>query len=377
MKLAPGQSIYLVGDVHERMAALEDHSVDLVVTSPPFLALRSYLPADHPDKHREIGGELTPADFLDTLLGLSAEWRRVLAPHGSIAIELGDTYAGSGGAGGDYGPDGLRAGQPKFRQAKASPDTGDPEYARTNKGEGQVRVSGGGGWPLDKSLTGIPTLYAWSLAYGRNLLTGHPSPAGRWRVRNLIPWVRPNPPVGQLGDKCRPATSYITIATLARNRWWDMEDCRTPHADHSLRYAEAGSLARKGWNVDRFDGGERLGPLSPGGAPLLDWWQIPAHPYPGAHYATFPPQLPARLTKLMCPREVCRRCGTPRRRITVGWTDCGHNDYRPGIVLDPFAGVGTTLAVATGLGRAAIGIDLDERNVDLARMRVGMFMEVA
>ena len=61
---------------------------------------------------------------------------------------------------------------------------------------------------------------------------------------------------------------------------------------------------------------------------------------------------------------------------TLGWTDCGHDDWRPGIVLDPFAGSGTTLAVAVGHGRNAIGIDLDERNVELARERVGpMFFD--
>src|SRR5690606_34628937 len=77
------RAIYLVGDVFERMAELPDGSVDLVMTSPPFLALRSYLPADHPDKGKEIGSEATPAEFIDTLLALTAEWRRLLAPHGS------------------------------------------------------------------------------------------------------------------------------------------------------------------------------------------------------------------------------------------------------------------------------------------------------
>jgi site-specific DNA-methyltransferase (adenine-specific) len=59
-----------------------------------------------------------------------------------------------------------------------------------------------------------------------------------------------------------------------------------------------------------------------------------------------------------------------------GRSDCGHDDWRPGVVLDPFAGSGTALAVATGHGRDAIGIDLDPRNADLARQRVGMFLEV-
>jgi hypothetical protein len=68
-----------------------------------------------------------------------------------------------------------------------------------------------------------------------------------------------------------------------------------------------------------------------------------------------------------------------RHSETIGWSDCGHNRWRPGIVLDPFAGTGTTLAVATGLGRIGIGIDLDDRNVALARERVGplLFQEAA
>ena len=71
---------YLIGDVFDVLATMPDDSVDLILTSPPFLALRSYLPADHPDKHKEIGSEPTPAEFLDTLLALTAEWGRVLAP---------------------------------------------------------------------------------------------------------------------------------------------------------------------------------------------------------------------------------------------------------------------------------------------------------
>lgn len=115
MNVVAGHAVFLVGDVFDRMAELPDGSVDLVLTSPPFLALRSYLPPDHPDKRKEIGSEPTPAEFLDTLLALTAEWGRLVGD-GSIAVELGDTYAGSGGAGGDYADDGLREGQPKFRQ---------------------------------------------------------------------------------------------------------------------------------------------------------------------------------------------------------------------------------------------------------------------
>jgi hypothetical protein len=132
--------------------------------------------------------------------------------------------------------------------------------------------------------------------------------------------------------------------------------------------------------------------MDPNGAPPLDTWVIPTAPYKGSHYATFPPDLVVRPIKAMCPERVCRTCGEPSRRIAEttnaigeatgrrtwreGWTDCGHDDWRPGVTLDPFAGSGTVLAVATGHGRDAIGIDLDERNADLCRERVGMFLEV-
>jgi DNA modification methylase len=63
-------------------------------------------------------------------------------------------------------------------------------------------------------------------------------------------------------------------------------------------------------------------------------------------------------------------------RATTGWSDCNHGTWRPGRILDPFVGSGTTLEVATGMGREAVGIDIDERNADLARQRVGMFLDV-
>jgi DNA modification methylase len=407
---------FMVGDVFERMAELPDRSVDLVLTSPPFLALRSYLPADHPDKSKEIGGEPTPAEFLQTLLELTAEWGRVLAPHGSLAVELGDTYAGSGGAGGDYNPEGLRDGQPAFGgSAKARRTNGDypvrddmPRPSRHQRDQS--------GWPMEKSLCGIPTLYAWSLAYGRNLLTGEPSPAGMWRIRNVVAWVRPNPPVGALADKFRPATSYITIATRARDRWFDLDAVRQPLSAKTLTVANGTPpSAKNNSSPSGHHRQDRLNNLA--GAPPLDWWEITPGGYSGAHYAVWPPELCKRLIDSMCPRKVCTTCGQPSRRIveaepsplsaedrvqrtdgdagrasvrpngrthmgierkatTIGWSDCGHGTWRPGLVLDPFVGSGTTLAVATGMARDGIGIDLDARNADLARERVGMFLDI-
>lgn len=490
-----------VGDVLERLDDIPDGSIDLVVTSPPFFTLRDYLPVDHEHKHREIGAEASPAEFLSTLLTLAGRLRAKLAPHGSLCFELGDTYAGSGGAGGDYADGGMRAGQPAFKgsasRAKQTSAKYRPGYVRNDrpnrKPQATPKAYDGGkirdrqadedagivprrlrthrqlpGYPLEKSLCLIPTLFAASLAYGWNML----DPSERfepWRVRNLIVWHRTNPTPGDLGDKVRPSTSYVTVACIAKDRWFDLEDERTAHKAvdrRQARYeAELAAGNRSSFHDHGNDGQGRNQTLkigggvgNPAGAPPLDCWFIdddPAHdvwtiatvPYKGSHYATFPPELPRRLISLSCPRQVCTSCGEPRRRIlerarpdgerpapgrqdrapevgwqinrtTVGWTHCGCGDgcvptewvtlrlpvlddegqpvlkedgtqkmrrrrvasvvgecvdashWRPGVVLDPFLGSGTTALAAARLGRDCVGVDLDERNVELTRRRL-------
>jgi len=345
----------------------------------------------------------------------------VLAPHGSICVELGDTFSGNNQTGwhraGDEAPDRYR----DFGAIASTTMERDPS-----------------GWPLAKSLTGIPTLYTWSLAYARNLLTGVESPAGQWRIRNVIVWARPNPPVGALGDKFRPATSYITVACKGPKRYFDLDGVRVPFSPNTN---QAASVMTDGAAAKAAQGGmPRLGPQinTHAGAPPLDWhaddhpedgdwlWKLSTQPYKGSHYATYPLRLPTRLIEAMCPQRVCVTCGKPSERIvgdaeytqtrnggkpatldmrdgesvdgmsrnwsatgkakgdngvtrnapTLGWTDCGHDNYRSGVVLDPFAGSGTTLEAAQNVGRHAIGIDIDARNADLAQERVGMFLEI-
>ena len=401
---------YIVGDTRDVTATIPDGSVSLVACSPPFIALRSYLPADHPDKDKEIGSEPDPATFLDTLLGLTAEWGRVLAPWGSIAIELGDTFSGSGGENNLY----------------ASGYSGGSTY-NTQKPPGAVGTRGGE-WPMAKSLSLVPQLYAASLAYGRNILTGQPSPAGQWRVRNMIVWHRPNPAVGALGDKYRPSTSYIVVATRDAKRWFDLTAVRG-----DLKAPEARNVPRAGTQLEANGGrlhtmGNYTAAMSAGAPPLDCWfdewdgshdtWTQTTQPSSLAHYAMWPAKLAERLILSMCPAEVCTFCREPRRRIerqqgeyaihraeargndgtadrmvgglsrpvgrdvaatksrvnadyeTLGWTDCGCGvPFTTGTVLDPFAGTFTTGLVAEYHGRNAIGIDLDPRNADLVPMR--------
>ena len=294
---------FVVGDVRKVLASLPDQSVDLVFSSPPFLGLRSYLPPDHPNKSLEIGSEATPADYIDTLLDVVEDCARLLAPHGSLAFELGDTYATS------------------LNQRKAADNDGalwngaPPGVGRSAAGAGEV-------WPLPKSLCGIPELFAFSLAYGRNLLRPERT-TEPWRVRNLIAWTRPNPPVGALGDKVRPATSYITVAAKSAARWWDMDAVRsTPTTAPQRRLSQgtkattaAGGIKANSYNPHTLTD-EVVYEGNPAGAPLLDWWPVPTKPYRGAHYATFPDELARRAILLMCPLRVCTLCGEPSRRVT-------------------------------------------------------------
>ena len=426
----------MVGDVFDQLAQLPDGSVDLVCTSPPFLGVRSYLPADHPDKGREIGHEATPGEYLATLLALTAECGRDLAAHGAIFVELGDSYAGAySGHHQGTRPDvalsrhsgkAIRDGANRQRDRQQDEASGIlPPRLRTRR-----RLEG---WPRHKGVVGVPWLYPLCLSYGFNLLTGEPSPAGDWIVRNLVAWCKPNPTPGDNGDKFRPATTYMTSATLSERRYWDGHAVRT--VNHPDRMGErAGGWKNgsdtsplTGWTSD--DGGEQ----NPAGAPPLDhWWDEPDEfdddawkvapsTYRGAHFATWPAKLLERPILAMCPPKVCTTCGEPSRRIvrptdaylearggtgdssshdrgtsdlavgnaprpkasgfkaehdTIGWTDCGHDTWRAGHVLDPFGGSGTTGIVASGHGRDCTLIDLDSRNADLARERLGMLLEV-
>jgi site-specific DNA-methyltransferase (adenine-specific) len=400
---------YYVGDALTVMRSLPAGSVDLVLSSPAFLALRSYLPYDHPDKDKEMGNEDTPGEFIDALLDVVEEAGRALAPHGSLCFELGDTYAGSGGAGGDYAKSGLREGQARFdgsgRQRRGMGNGRDwPQSPGANwKGERD-------GWPLDKSLSLVPELLRFALAYGFNPLTGRQTP--RWRVRNVVRWCRPNPPVGALADKFRPGTSEMVVACKSRSRYFDQDAVRTPLTEPGAvkRHSTGHHNPGQGWKSNNAEIRQ-----NEAGAPPLDWWQVSTEPYKGSHYATWPRALLTRPILSMCPERVCTKCGEPSRRIaeatnraatsvirheqserranatdtnewkrltgavateraTLGWSDCGHGAWRPGVVLDPFAGTGTTGLVATGHGRSAVLIDLDARNLDLARERIGMFL---
>lgn len=294
---------YRVGDVFDRIAEIPDGSIDLIATSPPFWRQRGYLPGDHPDKPLEIGQEATPAEFVATLLRLSVEFRRVLAPHGSIAVELADTMSGSGGAGGDYNDGGFRDGQPKWQGSAASGRRdvrsqrgGDEDWSRRNAaghwhGERE-------GHPLAKSHCMIPEAYRLALAWGIHPLTGEESPAGKWIIRNVVDWCRNNPTPGDDGDKFRRATSDIVIATLNPRRYFDGDAVRVPaSANTNARTASGVDVRENTCKVAPGSNRNTLGIQHHTGdtRPLYDWWQVNPKGYAGAHYAVWTPEIAVNL----------------------------------------------------------------------------------
>jgi len=365
-----------IGDTRKVLATLEPGSVNCVVTSPPYLAKRAYLPADHPDKPLEQGQEATPGEFLAGMLEVMDLLWDVLADDGVAFVNLGDTASGSGGAGGDYDSGGLRDGQPRYRAGylrndrdsrvpQAAPKAaGKPKNSGANQPDSGPRTGPGRttldrpDWPRAKSVCWVPELFGASLAYGFNLLTGEP--CRQWITRPPMTWAKPNPSVGAIHDKFRESTELVVMATKRGAYWFDLDPVRTEPLPHSARYGDAETRARHGNPgfvvPTRVDGGRMTHGLNARGAPPLNWQDAPALPamavgspaqYPGAHFAVMPPWLARLLLTVGCP---------------VG-----------GVVLDPYAGSGTTLDCAHSLGRSAIGIDLDARNVDLAQDRLGMF----
>lgn len=298
---------------------LEDGSVDLVVTSPPYFALRSYQDGgEHYDG--QIGAEATPGEFIDALIAATSEMVRVLKPSGSIFVNLGDKYAGSTGSSGS--PSQLQGGT-SFRdgqQVRRVPRT-------------TVRP---------KSLIGIPWRYALRCIDDLGLI-----------LRAEIIWAKPNGLPESVTDRVSRKHEQWFHFTVSERYYSNIDAIREKYKPssvaHFAKYGEASRRYRNLYDSMRCDGtqgmkqGHALGKV-PG-----SHWNIPTEPLrvdPALgvdHFAAFPTEWP--------------------RLLILGWSPPG------GTVLDPFGGTGTTAAVAKALGRHGISVDLSADYLRLADWR--------
>lgn len=339
----------LIGDVFEKLATLENESVDCVVTSPPYWGLRDY------GVEGQIGLEPTLSEHVDIVVAVCEEIKRVLKSTGTFWLNYGDCYAAS----------------PNGKSAAAYKSDGSDDRTFRDKPFSTV-----GGVLKPKDLCMMPNRIAIAL-----------QDAGWW-VRSEIIWHKPNPMPESVTD--RPATAHEKIFLLTKSvrYWYDADAVRVPAAQSSIdrwlqdvesqqgsERAHAGmknngnlkavggpqrtdkqrghSRRHAGFN-DRWDQMSREEQQA-NGANLRNVWTVPTKGFSEAHFATFPPKLIESCIKAGCPED--------------------------GTVLDPFGGSGTTGMVADQLGRNAILIELNPEYAEIARRRItddaGMFAEVA
>jgi len=280
---------------------MPDASVQCCVTSPPYWALRDY------GVEGQLGLEETPDAYVERLVGIFAEVRRVLRTDGTCWINLGDSYAGA--PGGFQGQTGER-------------------FSRTFTAKSDF-VKRGPGLKV-KDLVGVP----WAAAFALR--------ADGWWLRSEIIWHKLNPMPEAMKD--RPTRSHEQVFLLSKSAtyFFDQDAIREPHSREW--WTESVGAEYMTAKDGRIDGGKRKGSGNPAGRNVRTVWTLASEPYDEAHFATFPEELP-------------RRCVLAGSR--VGDT-----------VLDPFAGSGTTLAVADAHQRAFVGIELNPEYAEMARRRV-------
>lgn len=358
----------LVGDCIQMMRTLPDQSVHTCITSPPYFGLRDY------GVDGQIGLEASPREFIDSLVAVFREVRRVLRDDGTIWVNMGDSYAGSWGA---HGRDDMGLGSTSLsaRQIAAS--------ARRKK-----QANHGGFKPKD--LMGMP----WRLAFALQ--------DDGWYLRQDIVWAKPNPMPESVRDRCTKAHEYLFLLSKSSKYFFDQDAIREPanqtgkgsaatfrggayvngatfdNSNGGTRAVSGNVVPRNngvgwghGYDADpkprtvgskrnsfsretKYSGGDhgQTGQHRPGREDInydttrnkRSVWTVATNGFKGAHFATFPPDL----------IRPCVQAGSPRG----------------GLVLDPFGGAGTTALVAMQEGRQSVICELNPEYAALARQRL-------
>lgn len=405
-----------------------DDSVDLIVTSPPYFALRSY--QDGGEHYTgQVGEEATPAEFVASLIEVTRECVRVLKPAGSLWVNLGDKYARSGGV---------------DRKARSEPGSGDVGNRKADR-----QVQRGVDGVREKSLIGIPWRYAIACIDDLGLI-----------LRAEVIWSKPNGLPESVTDRVRRSHEQWFHFTLQPRYFSAVDEIREQAEADRAQAVRAAALAAErgigeahrqallsrglgdqgrsaatqsgtGKNTAEVlrlcaEADEALGSYTreftmtsqalgklPGSV-----WTIPTEPLkvPAElgidHFAAFPTEWPRRIINGFSPAGICDECGEGRRPVTKtqrtkdgepvdlgGWkrggvqevtegvgnwrfgTDrsitgyacaCGTDPEwgtHPAVVLDPFGGTGTTAMVAKALGRHGITVDMSADYCRLAEWR--------
>ncbi len=377
----------IIGDVLDGLRSLNAGSVHCCVTSPPYFGLRDY------GVEGQIGLEATPDEFVAKMVEVFREVRRVLRDDGTCFLNLGDSY--NSAASGQNGMSGTLDG--------GKPCGGNGTTA--------------GRRPLHRGLKPKDLcMMPWRVALALQ--------ADGWWIRSVICWAKKSP----MPESCRdrPTSSWepIFLLTKSERYFYDAEAVKEKSETTVCRRTQPTDEYRNGKTPSEVvgrpvqRGGKSLAYAYPNGIPfrnLRNVWHLGPEPYRECHFATFPTEIPRRAIKAgTSEKGCCPKCGAgwvrqieawhenpgnrttngPRhkskndgelgsacydqrleRRVrTLGWSpscECSGGEPVPCLVLDPFLGSGTTVAVARELGRHGVGIELNPAYAELARVRIG------
>ncbi len=314
----------LEGDAVANLRTLETGSVQCCVTSPPFWGLRDY------GANGQLGLEKTPEEYVAKMVEVFREVRRVLRKDGTLWLNLGDSYARAAEKGGSGTPNGRNTPEMSYGLAQSAKiGSSDGKTGRGDRPGTRARIDG----LKEKDLVGIPWMVAFALR------------ADGWWLRSDIIWAKPNPMPESVTDRPTKSHEYIFLLTKSASYFYDAEaikEGKTWSTVNDDRTNDNGHRRERGYPGAQSNGGTNLGG-NEGSRNKRSIWTIATQPYPEAHFATFPEEIP----------KLCIMAGT-----RAGDT-----------VLDPFAGSGTTGMVALELGRKAILIELNPKYCDLIRQR--------
>ena len=300
------------GNCLDKLKELPAESVDTCITSPPYFNLRDY------QQPGQLGLEDTFQDYIDNLVEVFEEVKRVLKPEGTLWLNLGDSYSSS--------PTGS-IGKSKKQQS----NMGSHKDFKRNKILSLPQ----------QTLIGIPFRVAFALQ------------AAGWYLRQDIIWNKPNPMPESVKDRCTKAHEYIFLLSKSPKYYFDneaiKEDAKYPQGPNSPQSIKKG----KGmYGMDTRGGLSNVGALAKKNKRSV--WTVTTKPFKGAHFATFPIDL----------IEPCVLAGCPEN----------------GTVLDPFGGSGTTGIVASNHNRKAVLIELNAEYIEIARQRIqnqgGLFTDL-
>lgn len=371
------------GDSFTVLKGIPAGSVDCVVTSPHYWALRSY-----GNDVKELGKEKTFQEYISKLVAIFDEVKRVLKPGGTCWVNLGDTYTSDGKK---EMSSKIGSGIQAHQRAK------NDEYRKSTASRGARYYLNVG--LKTKSLCCIPDRFKIAMV------------DGGWICRNDIIWFKRSCMPSSVKD--RFTIDYERIFFFVKQKKYYFEQQFEPSKDpeddiRRLSKAKQYNNDRQGGNsAFQLEGRKINTERIMQGRNMRTVWDIPTQPSSIPHFAMYPEALVERMIRAGCPEFVCNKCGKAREKIykinnldlskrptekdklskiqdikssnlraekeikEIGLTDCGCNaGFSGGIVLDPFAGAGTTCVVAKRLKRNYIGIDIFPKYCEIARKRI-------